>query len=171
MTTTYYLEQTSPSSLRAKTDARGLEVRECEIRQYQLNRFLYQFVGGPWKWTDRLTWTDERWVDYAESDNLRTWAESDNLRTWLACLSGSPAGYYELQRQDRGNVEIVLFGLAARFLDHGLGGYFLSHALESAWAWEGTKRVWVHTCNHDHPHALKNYTARGMNLYHTETTG
>jgi hypothetical protein len=46
-------------------------------------------------------------------------------------------------------VEIVLFGLAASFLNLGLGGYFLSQALESAWAWDGTKRVWLHTCESD----------------------
>lgn len=53
----------------------------------------------------------------------------------------------------------------------GLGGYFLSRALRSAWDWPGTKRVRVHTCTHDHPHALENYTARGMTLYHTEPAG
>ena len=155
-----YLEQRSASSLRAKDDAKGLEVHECGIKQYQLNRFLYQFVGEPWKWTDRLCWTDEQWMDYAENDNLRT---------WMACLNGTPAGYFELQRQDEGNVEIVLFGLAARFIGMGLGGFFLSHALRSAWDWDGTRRVWLHTCTHDHPHALQNYTARGMELYRTET--
>lgn len=160
-TTTYYLEQRSASSLRAKNDPKGLEIRECEIKQYPLNRFFYQFVGEPWKWTDRLCWTDAQWQAYAENENLRT---------WVAYLDGSPAGYYELQQQDDGNVELVLFGLAARFLKLGLGGYFLSRALESAWGWDGTSRVWVHTCIHDHPHALKNYIARGMELYHTTTT-
>jgi GNAT superfamily N-acetyltransferase len=160
-TTTYYLEQRSPSALRAKNDAKGLEVRECGVKQFQFNRFLYQFVGGPWKWTDRLCWTDAQWTDYAENDNLRT---------WLACLNGAPAGYYELQKQEDGDIEIVLFGLAERFHKLGLGGYLLSHALQSAWSWDGTTRVWVHTCNHDHPYALKNYTARGMELYRTEIT-
>ena len=26
-------------------------------------------------------------------------------------------------------------------------------------------RIWVHTCNRDHPKALANYQARGMRVY------
>lgn len=64
--TTYYLEMSSPSELKAKTDPRGVEVRECEVKQYPFNRFLYQFVGGPWEWTDKLSWGDEEWQAFAE---------------------------------------------------------------------------------------------------------
>jgi hypothetical protein len=44
----------------------------------------------------------------------------------------------------------------------------LSHALQSAWDWAGTRRFWVHTCTLDHPGALSNYRARGMSLFKTE---
>ena len=157
--TIYYLEMTSPSALKDKTDSLGLQVHECSIKQYPFNRFLYQLVGGPWDWTDKLSWTDDQW---------QAFAEADNLRTWVAYFEGSPAGYYELQRQDHGNVEIVYFGLVKKFIGKGLGGYLLSHALNSAWNWGETKRVWVHTCSLDHPGALQNYKARGMTLYHEE---
>jgi len=40
----------------------------------------------------------------------------------------------------------------------------LSAAVEKAWEME-TKRVWVHTCSLDHPYALKNYQARGFQIY------
>ena len=30
------------------------------------------------------------------------------------------------------------------------------------------KRVWVHTCTLDHPNALRNYIARGMNILKKE---
>ena len=30
------------------------------------------------------------------------------------------------------------------------------------------KRVWVHTCTLDHPNALRNYIARGMNIFKKE---
>jgi hypothetical protein len=29
-------------------------------------------------------------------------------------------------------------------------------------------RLWVHTCNRDHPQALANYKARGMVVYRIE---
>ena len=158
--TTYYLEMNSPDALNSKEAANGLLVLECEIKQFLFNKFLYELVGAAWAWTDKLVWPDEQWIAYAENDNLRTWA---------AYYMGSPAGYYELQQQAGGNVEIAYFGLGQKFIGKGFGGYLLSHALKSAWAWEGTKRVWVHTCTLDHPSALRNYQARGMEIYR-ETT-
>jgi GNAT superfamily N-acetyltransferase len=159
--TTYYLEMKSPSSLKAKEEANGLQIHECEIKQYQFNKFLYQLVGESWKWVDKLKWTDDEW---------RSFVEDDNLRTWVAYYKGSPAGYYELQRQKGGDVEIAYFGLVPMFIGKGFGGYLLSQAIQSAWDWEGTRRVWVHTCSLDHPSALRNYKARGMTVYHTTTT-
>jgi hypothetical protein len=40
----------------------------------------------------------------------------------------------------------------------------LSYGIEKAWE-DGAKRVWVHTCNLDGPHALDNYTKRGFSVY------
>lgn len=159
--TTYYLEMASPSALRAKEDAAGLRICECEIKQYRFNRFLYELVGEAWSWTDRLAWSEEQW---------RNFVEDDNLRTWVAYHRGSPAGYYELQRQG-GDIEIAYFGLAPAFIGRGFGGYLLSRAIESAWDWPGTTRVWVHTCTLDHPGALQNYKSRGMEVYRIQTDG
>lgn len=158
--TTYYLEMRSPEDFSPKGRPEDLCICECGVKQFQFNRFLYQLVGGPWQWVDKLTWSDEEWVNYAENDNLRT---------WVAYHKGSPAGYYDLQQQDAGDVEIAYFGLAPRFLGMGFGGYLLSQAIRSAWEWQGTKRVWVHTCSLDHPGALENYKARGMKVYREET--
>ena len=77
-------------------------------------------------------------------------------------------GYYELHRPDGENAEIRYFGLAPQFLDKGFGGPLLSQAIRSAWEWPGTRRVWVHTCSLDHPAALANYQARGLQLYKQE---
>lgn len=157
--TTTYLEMTSAASLIPKQAAVGLQVIECQIKQFQFNRFLYQLVGQDWQWVDKLSWSDEAWQAYAEDDNLRT---------WVAYVSGSPAGYFELQ-QNGGDVEIAYFGLAPQFIGQGLGGYLLTEAIRCAWDWPGTKRVWVHTCTLDHPSALSNYKARGMRVYRVET--
>ena len=45
-----------------------------------------------------------------------------------------------------------------------MGGGFLTAAVEKAWEMEAA-RVWVHTCSLDHPNALKNYQARGFQIY------
>jgi RimJ/RimL family protein N-acetyltransferase len=158
--TTHYLEMQSPARLQAKPTPDGLDIVECEIKQFQFNRFLYQLVGANWQWFDKLSWTDEQW---------RGFAENDNLRTWVAYYQGAPAGYYELQQQEKGDVEIAYFGLAPKFIGRGFGGCLLSSAIQSAWNWPGTKRVYVHTCTLDHPRALNNYKARGLAVYRIET--
>lgn len=158
--TIYYLEMKSADALNAKEQPPGLDIHEAEIKQYQLNRFLYQLIGEQWQWHDKLSLSDSQW---------RAYAERETLKTYVATYKGTIAGYYELEQQDNGNTELVYFGLAPKFIGMGFGGYLLSHAITSAWAWQGTKRLWVHTCSLDHQSALQNYQARGFHLYR-ETT-
>jgi len=158
--TTYYLEMNSPDRLRESRGERKLRVVEAGFRQFQYNRFLYQLVGQNWEWTDKLAWSNDQWREYVEQENLRT---------WVAYAKGTPAGYYELLQTCDGNTEIACFGLAREFIGRGYGGFLLTHALRSAWAWTGTRRVWLHTCTLDHPGALGNYLARGMEIYREET--
>ena len=65
-----------------------------------IHRFLYEFVGASWQWTDRLTWTEELWQQYAQDDSLRT---------WVAYNQGAIAGYYKLLK-DGSDVQIAYFG-------------------------------------------------------------
>jgi len=157
--TTTYLEMTDVAQLRPKicSDPR-FSILESTSRQGQFNRFLYEFVGAEWAWRDKLTWTDEQWQSYAEDERLQT---------FVAYYDGSVAGYFELFSVED-EVEIAYFGLALPFIGKGLGGAFLTRALEEAWR-ENPKRVWVHTCTLDHAFALKNYEDRGMVVYKTES--
>ena len=161
--TTYYLEMKSPAALRRKTESNGLSVRRAEIDQFQFNRFLYQLVGADWQWTGRNKWTDEKW---------RAWVGDEGLHTWAAYHKGTPAGFCEMRRQPGeggDDVEIVQFGLAPAFIGKGFGGYFLTRMLEAAWEVPGACRVWLHTCTLDHPNALNNYKARGLEVFKVET--
>ena len=156
---TYYLEMNTINELNPKTESSGLEVIEAEIKNFRLNRFLYQYVGEPWEWTDKLTHTDEEW---------KTYSESPMVSTYVAYNRGAIAGYYELQNASSGDVEIMYFGLAEGFIGKGFGGYLLTCATKSAWSLPDAKRVWLHTCSLDHPSALQNYKARGFNVYKEE---
>lgn len=157
--TTWYLEMRSREAMRPKrVDDPRLRILEATTPQWEFNRFLYHAVGRDWSWNDKRTWTDEQW---------KTYVGSPRLRTFVAYVDGSPAGYFELQLDGEGGVEIVYFGLLPSFIGRGLGAHLLTTALEEAWRMDAT-RVWVHTCSLDHPGALKNYEARGMRLYHTE---
>ena len=157
--TTTYLEIGALAELKRKPAANAMfEVREATRPQWQVNRFLYRFIGEQWGWTDKLRWPDARWQRYVASTDLRT---------FIGFIDDAIAGYYELQKK-RGDVEIAYFGLAPEFIGQGLGGALLSSAIEQAFAWNA-RRVWVHTCTLDHPAALQNYVARGMRVYASST--
>ncbi|MGI8604389.1 MAG: GNAT family N-acetyltransferase [Verrucomicrobiales bacterium] len=156
---TTYLETCKPEDLRPRHVAdERFRVSEATVPQFEFNRFLYLTVGAAWAWNERREWSDEEW---------RRYVESDRLRTFPAYYDGSPAGYCELHRDDQG-VEIAYFGLLPAFIGRGFGGALLTHAIEEAWRMT-PHRVWVHTCNRDHPAAIRNYQARGMKIYKVET--
>ncbi|MDP9140614.1 MAG: GNAT family N-acetyltransferase [Pseudomonadota bacterium] len=159
--TTWYLELRDPTRLRASSVPQPAPLMlRAEQPLPMLNRFLYTAVGGHWYWRDRLVWSYARWM---------RWLDRPQLHTWVMYVSGTPAGYIELEQQDGGDVEIAYFGLMREFTGRGLGGHLLSDGIARAWALPGTKRVWVHTCSLDGPAALGNYQARGMVQYQQET--
>lgn len=157
MTTITYLELSSRRQWVRREGRAGVEMRECVVKQPRFNRFLYEYVGADWRWTDRLAWSDGQWRDFAGADNLRT---------FVAYREGSLAGYYELRRAGS-EVEIASLGLTPEFIGQGHGGPLLDSAVENAFAW-GATRVWLHTCTNDHPHALNNYLKSGFTLFKTE---
>lgn len=168
--TTWSLEQVTPAGLRSATapaSAAGIVVAAARVPSPEYSRFLYTSVGADCRWTDRLDWTRDRW---------RAFLEQPGTETWVAYDRGTPAGYIELDAQDDGVVEISYFGLLPAFRGRGIGGYLLSYGVARAWdlaaRWPGrppTRRVWVHTCSLDGPHALATYESRGFLLFRTAT--
>ncbi len=148
------LEMTDPGQLRP---GRAPTVDATLVRAGrpapELSRFFYRAVGGDWYWLDRLDWSYERW---------RAWVSAPGHELWTCWVDGVPAGYAELDRQPHGVVELAYFGLLPDFAGLGLGGWLLTRAVERAWEVDGTRRVWVHTCELDSPAALANYVARGF---------
>lgn len=158
--TTYYLEMNSPAELRpSRAHVAELEIRRAHVPAPELNRFLYTAVGGDWHWVDRLDWTYARWLAYLSRPDIET---------WVAYVRGTPAGYFELERQAGDEVELAYFGLLPQFIGQGIGGLLLTSAIERAWKM-GARRVWLHTCTLDHPAALAGYQARGLRIYKQET--
>jgi GNAT superfamily N-acetyltransferase len=60
-----------------------------------------------------------------------------------------------------GETELAYFGLVPGMTGHGHGGWLMAHAMRLAWQ-PGISRVWVHTCDLDHPAALGFYIASGF---------
>ena len=158
--TTWYLEMLSADQLRAvERPSPEARVERADVPSPELSRFLYTAVGGPWYWTGRLGWDYARWLAYLDRPAVET---------LVLYVSGTPAGYVELEVQPDDHVEITCFGLLRRFIGQRLGGYLLSAGAQRAWA-QGAQRVWVHTCSLDGPNALANYRARGFRLYDEQT--
>jgi GNAT superfamily N-acetyltransferase len=159
LVTTTHLEMTDRAHFRApRPPAMGFELVRVELPCPELNRFLYSAVGADWCWYSRLSWNYARWLAYLDRPELET---------WVAYVAGTPAGYYELERQAGANVEIAYFGVMPGFIGKGIGGALLSKAIARAWD-TGAERVWVHTCSLDHPQACTNYQARGFTVFRTE---
>jgi GNAT superfamily N-acetyltransferase len=156
--TTWYLEMTSAAQLRAAKPVDGFEVARIDPPDPELSARMYEAVGAPWQWTDRLGWDGERW---------RAHLGRPTVETWLGRLDGEPAGYAEILREDD-EVEIASFGLLPGFPGRGLGGALLAAVTADAWE-RGARRVWLHTCSLDSPAALPSYQRRGFRQYHEET--
>jgi GNAT superfamily N-acetyltransferase len=129
--------------------ARLDRVVECPVSFY---RYLYGEVGRPHRWTDRLGWSDER---------LRHHLTSGAVTIWVLYVGGTPAGFFELQREPDQSVQIAYFGLLPEFIGRGLGGVLLEAAIVEARRL-GSPRIWLHTCTLDHPAALANYLNHGF---------
>ncbi|MYS17090.1 GNAT family N-acetyltransferase [Streptomyces sp. SID4982] len=166
--TTWSLEQTSPADLLPAAAPEGDEVRivRAEAPSPEFSRFLYASVGGDIRWIDRLGWTHARWREYLGRPGVET---------WVAYERGTPAGYVELEATEEGVVEIAYFGLLPAFRGRRIGGHLLSVGTARAWdlamRWPDlapVKRVWLHTCSKDGPHALDNYLRRGFTLFDTK---
>jgi GNAT superfamily N-acetyltransferase len=142
----------------SRPSAIGFQLVRVQIPCPELNRFLYAAVGCDWWWYSRLSWDYSQWLTYLDRAELET---------WVAYVEGTPAGYFELERQAADSVELAYFGLMPNFVGKGIGGPLLSAAISRAWD-IGAARVWVHTCTLDHPQALRNYEARGFRIFKVE---
>ncbi|WP_189000615.1 GNAT family N-acetyltransferase [Deinococcus roseus] len=150
-----HLEMTHPDQLNPKySTEENFKIQVPAIQDHRLNRFFYQWVGKDYRWTDRLSWPEEKW---------QAFAEQPGMQLLIASLKDTPIGFAELKKEGT-EFEISIFGLADRYIGLGLGGHFLTLVIQAAWDL-GASRVFLNTCDWDHPHALKNYLARGFQVY------
>ena len=123
-------------------------------------RTLYDSVGRDWQWLERKRLTD---------DELSVTIHDDRVEIHVLYVDGEPAGFGELDRRIENRVQLMYFGLAARFFGQGLGKYFLNWVVHKAWSSE-PERVWLHTCSLDHQAALPNYLKAGFVVFDEQTT-
>ena len=78
-----------------------------EPTDFQLNKFFYKNIGKKHRWIDRLTWTEEQWIKYVSSKNVKTFV----LRNRKDLV-----GFFELIiHSENKEVEIAYFGILEEY--------------------------------------------------------
>ena len=156
-----YLEIKSLKELKeTKKPSENYLIKLVNPKDFHLNKFFYKNIGSNYQWIDRLSWTDQNWIDYIADSKLSTYILKDKEEM---------VGYFELIfYQDKKEVEVAYLGILKNYFGKKLGGYLLSEAIKLSFS-IGSLRMWVHTSSLDHNNALKNYLARGMKIFKTET--
>ena len=156
-----YLEISSINDLKqSQIPNKNCKLILLDPPDFQLNKFFYKQIGKDFRWFDRLEWSDQKWINYVENPNIETFIlkDKDNL-----------VGYFEqILHYDKKNCEIAYFGIMKEYYGQKYGGYLLTEAIEKSFI-AGVEKVWLHTCSLDHENAIKNYQARGMKIFKTET--
>ena len=156
-----YLEISSLNQLNASEKKfQDFFIELLEPDNFQLNKFFYKNIGKKHHWVDRLVWSDQQWIKYVSDKKVKTYILKNN---------NDLAGFFEIiLHSDKNEVEIAYLGLLEEYHNKNLGSFLLTTAIKKSFL-EKPRRVWVHTCTLDHKNALKNYIARGMKIFKTET--
>ena len=134
-------------------------IKLIEPTDFQLNKFFYKNIGKKHKWIDRLIWSEEQWIKYVSSKNVKTFVLKNNKDL---------VGFFELIIHfEKKEVEIAYFGILEEYQNKKLGSFLLSDAIKKSFQ-ENAERVWLHTCSLDHKNALNNYLSRGMKIFKSE---
>ena len=159
-TTVTYLEMTrNPRRQITIPPRRGLKLRCLPQPSVTLYRRLFDGVGGPWLWWGRKVLSD---------GELQEIIHDPLVEVHVLYHDEHPIGFGELDFRQDGEVELVYLGLMIDQIGKGIGRWLLGEMLRHAWA-RGPERVWLHTCNLDHPRALAFYRKAGFEVYKEET--
>ena len=158
-----YLQIKSIDQLKVKNKPIGnFYIKEDKKKDFQLNKFFYKQIGKNHHWIDRLSWSENHWIEYISNPNLYT---------YILKKDDEMLGFFELlhhKDKSESEIEIAYLGLLEKYIGNKLGGYILSEAIKKSFKHKSVARVWVHTCSLDHKNALKNYLSRGMKIFNSE---
>lgn len=120
-------------------------------------RFLHDQAGTPRSRRVRTELSDEQLFEVLVDEGVDV---------FVLFMGGAPAGFFELDRRQGDEVEVVHTGLLPDFQGRGLGKYLVSVAVETAWE-SNPKRVWTSVSGDDDPRGLLLYQWAGFVAYDT----
>ena len=92
-----------------------------------------------------------------------------NVKTYVLKENDDLVGYFEhITNTEKNDCEIAYFGILKEFYGKKYGAHLLSLAITKCFE-QKINKIWLHTCSLDHENALKNYLARGMKIFKSET--
>ena len=155
-----YLEINSLKDLKEVQKPPGdYSLKLLDPENFQLNKFFYKNIGNSHEWFDRLTWSENKWINYVSSENVKT---------YILKNKNDLVGFFELIfYKQKKEIEIAYFGILKEYQNKKLGSYLLSEAIKLSFSMN-VSRIWVHTCSLDHKNALNNYLSRGMKIFKSE---
>lgn len=164
---TTYLEMRSRPQTEPVALPPGCAVERWEKPGLAEYRGLFSAVGSEWGWSGRLI---------MKQGELKAILHAGTTEVYRLLCGGHVAGFAELDRGIAGpngprrgdQAEISYFGLLPAYIGHGLGRFFLDWTTRRAWEGD-TERVWLHTCEYDHPRALAAYLKAGFSIFAEKT--
>ena len=153
-----YLEMMSPPpAIELRPRPAGVRLEGLTGKDASRYRTLFRTIGEPWLWGGHLKMSVEQIASMLDETRRETFASAN---------SGGDIGLLQLEYDEKGDAEIVYFGLVAAAVGNGIGRWLMTQAIERAFT-RPIKRLWLHTCNFDHPKALRFYQAAGFRIYAT----
>ncbi len=132
----------------------GFSLRQLGQADATLHRKLYRDIGEPWLWSGLLMKSKGEMEAYLMDEKVLSFAVFEGVKA---------IGMLDLETSNEG-VEIVYFGLAPSHTGLGAGGWLMAEAIRIVRE-AGHSRLWLHTCNFDHPKAIAFYQKQGFTIY------
>lgn len=130
----------------------SITVKQLENPSAEKYLEIYKAVGSIWGWTGRLL---------KSTEELNEILQYENNEVWLFLVENEVAGFFELVRSEK-ETEIVYLGLKPEWIGKGLGQKLIQASVSIAG--QNNRKVWLHTCERDHPTALQAYLKAGFKI-------
>lgn len=150
---TWYLE--FPQNTTIPETQPNISVEEWQLPVVDDYLALYKNIGEEYGWSQRLL---------MEKKQLISFLTKQHIHVYLFNIHGENAGYFEIDVSDPGKAEIVYLGLVPKFIGKGYGKALMYEAIRYA-SDHGKNKVWLHTCEFDHPNALDIYLKAGFVIF------
>ena len=118
-------------------------------------RALFRAVGADWLWASRLEMSDEVLGAMLLDPCVEVYTLQDGPRQ---------LGLVELDFRENGACELVYFGVVKEAIGRGAGRFLMDRLIAEAWA-KPIRRLWLKTCQFDHPSAVAFYRRAGFQPY------